>query len=207
MAADSNNLRKTIHIIQRVKTWQLLIVLLLMMFVAATFLRLNNIGMEQRRDAAIKATDPGDARERLYDLQAYAMSHMNADTGTFYLEGLFSHDSQPITEEIQRETGMSASVNARADAICKPLSTGYSKEYQDCMIREITQGGQVVDPLSLPKYPDQSLYRYSFYSPLLSFDFAGVSVIICLVILLIIIARAISLGILKLLLKRYYRGV
>lgn len=205
--ADSNNIRKTIRIVQRVKTWQLVIILLLMLFVAATFLRLNNVGMAQRRDAAVGATDPGDARERLYDLQKYTISHMNADTGIFYLQGLYNRDAKVITDQIQQLTGSSASVNARADAICKPLSTGYSKEYQDCMIREITKDGQVVDPLSMPKYPDGSLYRYSFVSPVLTFDFAGVTVLICFVIIGVIIARAISLAVLKILLKRRYRGI
>lgn len=205
--AEQDNIRKTIHVVQRVKTWQLVIVLLLMVFVAATFMRLNNVGMVQRRDAAIKATDPGDARARLYDLQKYSISHMNADTGVFYLEGLHSRDSQAITEAFQRTTGGTTSVNARADAICKPLSAGYSKEYQDCMIREITRGGQVVDPLSLPTYPDASLYRYSFVSPVLSFDFAGFAVLACLAIIVVIIARAISLVVLKMLLKKRYRGM
>ncbi len=207
MAADSSNIRKTIYMMHRVKTWQLLVILLLMAFVAVTLLRLNNIGMVQRRDAAIKATDPSDARARLADLQAYSMGHMNADTGVFYLEGLFGHDAQVITNEIQQATGTSATVDARADAICKPLSNGYTREYQDCMIREITKGGQVVDPLTLPKYPNQSLYRYSFFSPLLSFDFAGLAVVACFVIALIIVVRSVSLVVLKLLLKHYYRGV
>lgn len=205
--ADSNNIRKTIRIVQRVKTWQLVIILILLAFIAATFLRLNNVGMAQRRDAAMNAIDPGDARERLYDLQRYSIAHMNADTGIFYLEGQFNRDAQMVTEKIQQATGSGPTVNTRADAICKPLSTGYSREYQDCMIREITRGGLVVDPLSLPKYPDKSLYRYSFFSPVLSFDFAGAAVAACIVVVFLIGARAIGLLVLKMLLKRRYRGI
>ncbi len=205
--AESNNIRKKIHIIQRVKTWQLVIVLLLALFVAATFLRLNYVGMAQRLDVAKKATDPGDAHERLYDLQKYSIGHMNADTGVFDMEGLYNRDAQAVTEAIQKAIGVSTGVNARADAICKPLSTGYSKEYQDCMLREITKGGQVVDLQSLPKYPDKSLYRYSFISPVLSFDFAGAAVAICILIMVLIVTRAISLLVLKMLLKRHYRGI
>lgn len=205
--ANPNNIRKTMHIIQRVKTWQLVILLLLMLFVTATLFRLNNVGMVQRRDAAIKATDPIDARARLYDLQKYSLSHMFAETGVFYLEGLYATDSKAVTEQIQQMTGSTTTVNARADAVCKPLSSGYSKEYQDCMIREITKGGQVVDPLSLPQYPDSALYRYSFVSPILSLDFAGAAVVVCIVISLAIVSRAISLLVLKILLKKHYRGI
>ncbi len=206
--AGPNNIRKTISMVQRVKTWQLVLILLIMLFVAATFLRLNNVGMVQRRDAARVATDPKDARERLYDLQKYAISHMNAYTGTFYLEGQYNRDAAVVTEKIKQATvGGSENVNARADALCKPLSTGYSKEYQDCMIREITRGGQVVDLAALPQYPDKSLYRYAFESPLLSFDFAGASVVVCLLIILAIVSRAIGLLVLKMLLKTHYRGM
>lgn len=58
--------------LQQVKTWQLVLVLVLILFVTATFLRLNNIGMIQRRDAVLSADKQGNEdvlRNRLYDLQ------------------------------------------------------------------------------------------------------------------------------------------
>ena len=84
MSSDKARIKKTINSIRRVKTWQLFIVLILMVFVAATFWRLNNVGMEQRRDA-VKAADKSgnldEVQSRLYDLQRYVVAHMNADTG------------------------------------------------------------------------------------------------------------------------------
>ena len=195
---------------KKVKTWQLVLILLLMCFVAATFLRLNNVGMDQRRSAVLAADKNGDSQEtheRLYDLQRYSIAHMNADTGALYLQGQYDRDAKAVTDAIQQQTGGGTSVNARADAICKPLSSGYSKAYQDCMIREITKAGQVADPANVPKYPNPALYRYSFMSPAWSPDFAGFSVLICIILLIIIIVRLISVFVLKILLKRSYRGI
>ena len=209
MEPNKRHLRKTIHSLNRVKTWQLVIILILFAFVAATFLRINNVGMLQRRDAVLAADKNNQAdetRARIYDLQRYSAAHMNADTGVFYLQGQYDRDSQQVLDTIKASTG-GQSVNAKAEAVCHPLFSGYSAAYRDCMVREITKANQVVDPTTLPQLPDTSLYRYSFVSPIISADFAGFSVVICLVLVLIIIMRWISLGFLKLLLKRHYRGI
>ena len=46
--------------LSRVKTWQLVVVALLLTIISATFLRLNNLGMVERRTAVIKADESGD---------------------------------------------------------------------------------------------------------------------------------------------------
>ena len=58
--ADKGRIQKGIKDLQRVKTWQLVVLLVIVGFVAATFLRLNSIGMVQRRDAVITADEKGD---------------------------------------------------------------------------------------------------------------------------------------------------
>src|SRR5688572_18672735 len=87
--------------LQRIKTWQLLILLVLAGFLTATFLRLNNIGMIQRRDAVLIADKEGDAaviQSRLYDLQRYVFEHANANTGQFYLEHQYRRDAQKAVD-------------------------------------------------------------------------------------------------------------
>lgn len=209
MASDKAGIRKTIHNIQRVKTWQLLVILILMVFVAATFWRLNNVSMVQRRDAvksADKNGDEGEVQTRLYDLQRYVVAHMNSDTGVFYLEDQYSRDSQKVIDQNKSVNG-GQTVNEKAEAVCKPQFTHYTYAYTQCMLNEITKANQVADPANLPKMPDMSLYRISYSSPLWSPDFAGFSTLICLVIIVVIIMRAISLIVLKMLLKRHYRGI
>lgn len=209
MSSDKARIKKTISSIRRVKTWQLFVVLILMVFVAATFWRLNNVGMVQRRDAVKAADKSGNVDEvqtRLYDLQRYSVAHMNADTGVFYLEDQYTRDSQKVIDEIKTING-GQTVNEKAEAVCKPQFTHYTYAYTQCMLNEITKANQVADPADFPKVPDMSLYRYSYASPLWSPDFAGFSSLACLVIILVIIARGISLLVLKILLKRHYRGI
>ena len=57
--ANKGKIRHSIQDLQRVKTWQLIILLILVGFVAATFLRLNNIGMVERRAAVMSADQEG----------------------------------------------------------------------------------------------------------------------------------------------------
>ena len=71
MATDKKQVRRSIHQLQAVKTWQLLVLLTMSILVSATFLRLNNIGMVERRDAVVSADKTGnleDIQNRLYDL-------------------------------------------------------------------------------------------------------------------------------------------
>ena len=96
--ADKSRIKQNIKDLQRVKTWQLVVLLIIVGFIAATFLRLNNIGMVQRREAVISADKEGDEEvtiNRLYDLQRYVSSHMNTDLGRgVYLEHGFNRDLQ-----------------------------------------------------------------------------------------------------------------
>lgn len=209
MSPDKRQISKKIYALRLVKTWQLLVLFVLLAFVAATFLRLNNVGMLQRLDAVISADKEGadqtDIRARLFDLQRYVNSHMNTDTGVFYLDGQYERDTQKVLDEINQTTG-GASVNAKAEAICKPQFTHYTYAYTECMLNEILKQ-KVADPTATPKKPNPDLYRHSYVSPLFTWDFAGLSVLLSLAILVIILARGVSLALLKMLLKRHYRGI
>lgn len=209
MSPDKRQISKKIYALRLVKTWQLLVLFVLLAFVAATFLRLNNVGMLQRLDAVISADKEGadqtDIRARLFDLQRYVNSHMNTDTGVFYLAGQYERDTQKVLDEINQTTG-GASVNAKAEAICKPQFTHYTYAYTECMLNEILKQ-KVADPTATPKKPNPDLYRHYYVSPLFTWDFAGLSVLLSLAILVIILARGVSLALLKMLLKRHYRGI
>lgn len=184
-----------------------------MLFVTATLLRLNNVGMSQRRAAVVAADKNGnldDIQARILDLQRFSAAHMNADTGTFYLQEQYNRDVKAATKAAGGDNGQNGenSPYARADAICNPRYPvhGYSKAYQDCILAELGKEGQVVDPASI-KTPSPALYQYSFISPLWSPDFAGFASLICLLIILAIGVRLVALGVLHLLLKRKFKGI
>lgn len=212
--ADKRQVRKSIRQLQRIKTWQLLVLLLLMCFVAATFLRLNNIGMAERREAVLAAdkstAEPFDSsvtQNRLYDLQRYVAAHMNTETGPFYLEGQYRRDAQKIVDIAKQNSNSGVNINAEAEAVCRPRFDAWSPAYVQCFADELAKYPPSPDPVQNVTLPSTELYRYSFSAPIWSPDFAGWSVVICIVIIVMIIVRLLGLLVLQMMLKRHYRGI
>lgn len=206
---DKRRVRKSLKQIQRIKTWQLVVLLILNVFVSATLLRLNNVGMLQRREAvhaADKQGSPEDTRARLYDLQRYAAAHMNASTGRVYLQDKYNRDAQAAIAAATNSSIQGQTVYNDAEAVCKPQYHGWSTAYMQCFLAELEKN-PTSEKLPDPVMPVPELYRYEFLSPVWSPDFAGWSVVLLCVIVLMIIARLTSVIILRLLLRRHYRGV
>lgn len=209
--ADNRRVKKSIKQLQRIKTWQLLILLILMVFVSATFLRLNNIGMVQRREAVLQADKAGDDEtmtDRLYDLQRYTVGHMNASTGTFYLEDQYKRAVKQTVDDAKQSNDSQPNYLAMADAICRPQFSDYTQAYTQCVHDEQEKfKPNSIESTTTVSLPSASLYEFSYLSPLWSPDFAGWAVLVCLVIVIMIVARLISLAILQVLVKRHYRGI
>ena len=207
--ADKRQVRRSIRQLQRVKTWQLVVLLIIVGFIAATFLRLNNIGMIERRNAVMAADKEGDPlmiQNRLYDLQRYVSSHMNADMGSIYLENQYKRDSQRLIDEAGSDNNPNGNIYKKAQDTCAPRFSGYSQAYLQCTVNYLAQYSPAGNPASTVTLPKADTYRHSFASPLWSADFAGWSVLGCLLILLMIVGRLIGLGVLRLMLKSRYRG-
>lgn len=208
--------KKKLHWLQRAKTWQLILVFILLCFVSATFLRLNNIGMVQRREAVLAADEQGDSeviRDRLYNLQRYSSSRMNASTGTFYLENTYYRDAERIKDQAQRDSGPADNIYAQIDEeICGPQARANNWRWPDprytaCIVEQLEQHPEAEGFDTEVDLPSSDMYRHSFISPLWSPDFAGFSVLATGLLLLLIIARGIGIIILKLLLRRHYKSV
>lgn len=138
---DKGRVRKGIKDLQRVKTWQLIVLLIIAGFIAATFLRLNNIGMVERRAAVISADEEGDddvTVQRLYDLQRYVTAHMNTNLGQgVYLEASYKRDSRAVLDAASEDSNPNGNIYKKARDICDPQFGGYSTAYQQCFLREI----------------------------------------------------------------------
>jgi hypothetical protein len=190
--------------LQYVKTWQLVVLLVLVGFVAATFLRLNNIGMVERRDAVLAADKDGDAsvtQTRLYDLQRYVSAHMNADMGSIYLENQYKRDSQKIIDAASADSNPNGNIYKKAQEVCAPRFHGYSQAYLQCTLDYLSSVSPANNPTSSVVLPRADTYRHSFVSPLWSPDFAGWTVLIGVLIVVMIIARMIGLITLRTILK------
>ncbi len=205
--ANKKHVKRSLGQLQRIKTWQLVIILILFGFVSATFLRLNNIGMVQRREAVYTADKVGDnatTQNRLYDLQRYVSSHMNTDMGKVTLTATYNRDKQALIEK--QSNGPNGNIYVKAQQVCAPRYHSWSPAYVQCTVNELAKypsGESLNDTVNLPSGP----YMYSFASPLWSPDFAGWSMLVCVVILIMIFARFVGVVILRLMLRRHYKSI
>ena len=207
--ADKRHIKQGIHWLQRIKTWQLLLVLIVMLLITATFLRLNNIGMIERRNAVISADKVGNSevtQARLFDLQRYSASHMNADSGVVYLVEQYDRDTKKAIAAASSADG-GDNINAKADATCKAQHAGYSQAYVQCFAAELAKYPSGMNAPDKASLPSSELYRHSFSSPIWSPDFAGFGMVISIVITLVILARLLSLVLLRALLHRHYSSI
>lgn len=211
------DLRQAVRQVERVKTWQLVVVLIMVGFVAATFLRLNNIGMIERREAVIVADEQGDKvqlERRLYDLQRHVSSHMNTDPGRIALDHTYQRDNEQLKQQFAQASDENphGNVYRLAADVCDPIGQAQGWRWPDprytaCINSELEKypaASELKDQFKpLPTAP----YYHTFVSPLWTPDFAGWSVVAFGVVLLVIIGRLAALGVLRLLLARQYRRV
>jgi len=207
---DKKQARRSLKDLQRVKTWQLVVLLLLAGFIAATFLRLNNIGMVERRTAVMNADESGDQEviiQRLSALQRYVSSHMNTDLGRgVYLESSYNRDVTLWQTKQYGDSNPNGNIYQKAQEVCAPRFSGYSAEYLRCTTDELAKYPAAEGPSDGSGKPVQDTYVHSFASPSWSPDFAGWSLVLCAVIALLIVVRLLALGVLKLLLRKHYRN-
>lgn len=212
--ADKRDVRRKIKRLEHVKTWQLLILLILAALLTATFLRLNNVGMVERRQGVLSADQAGnleDMQNRLYDLQRYTSSHMNANTGRIALDYQYQRDSQKAKEAAEGNN-QNGNVYRKAAEVCDPIGRAQGWRWPDpryisCIDSELSKYPAGTDPASGIQLPSVNLYYHSFESPIWSADFAGFSLLICVFIILVIIIRLITLLVLRIALKRHYQSV
>ena len=99
---DKRSVKQKINRLRRLKTWQLVVILVFMMLMSATFLRLNNIGMVQRQKAVEQADKQGDmqaVQDRLYDLRRYVSDHMNTSGARIYLHEKYNRDKAELIKK------------------------------------------------------------------------------------------------------------
>ena len=199
----------------RVRTWQLVVIVLLLTIVSATLLRLNNLGMVERRTAVIKADEKGDKTEikqSLVELQHFMSSHMNTKmNGGVYLSKSYERDRGAALEAAGNASNPQAAVYQQASVECRAKWQGgvdsFRNDYVQCVIDRVSALGSSGDPTANVKLPLVDNYRYDFSSPVLSFDAAGLLVILTGVTLGAIVVRVVSSLILSLVVRRHYQAL
>lgn len=167
--------------------------------------------MVERRTAVTAADEVGNETEtikRLYDLQQYVSAHMNTDLGKgVYLESTYQRDSQELLNQASGDQNPNGNIFKKAQEVCAPKFNHYSTAYLQCTIGELNKYPAATELIQNVKLPPTSAYLHDYESPVWSPDFAGWSVVACVVLVLMIIVRLVSLGILKILVQRHYRSV
>src|SRR5690606_37227471 len=145
---------------------------------------------------------------RLYDLQRYVSSHMNTDLGKGVpLEHSYNRDLQTWQESLYGVASTGENIYKKAQEICAPQLSSYCNAYLLCTTSELAKYPAASEQVDTDTKPHPEAYIHSFSSPVRSPDFAGWSILLGGVVILMILIRLISLGVLRLLLSRHYKRI
>lgn len=224
----SNHIRQTLRNFGAVRNWQLILILIPLVFVTATLLRLDHIRMTELRSAVIQAdADNNDQalESALTELQDFVFSHIVVNvvenngvqsivfgTGPFYLEQQYLRAANAAIEAAESELANDANPNgniyAAVSAICRPLAieNGWawnSPGYLDCWTTELAKypASDNLDSALTASIPSTELYRRNYASPLWAPTWSGFAILACLIIILVVIIRMVIWVILQLALQ------
>ena len=216
MAIDKKKTKFRIKRLSQIKTWQLVILLIMSGFISATFLRLNNVGMVERRESVENADKAGDIvnlQQRLYDLQRYVSTHMNADPGKIALDHtykqMYDRKLKEFEEEIKNQSNNDTVSKVRAVCDARARQGGYGRattqadpRYVSCINEEWEKYPAAKVANLQFEAPSTEPYYHTFVSPIWSADYAGWSLLVTIFIAMIIVMRLVVLEVLKLILRR-----
>jgi hypothetical protein len=185
-----------------------------MLPVVLSLLRLDNVGMIQRRDAVEVADETGDEevlKLRLTELQNYVFTHMNASTGAFYLDKQYERDATAVLERAgqdiaNNDSNPNGNVYRRASDVCDPqFNVKYSQAHIACMMRELENypAMEEIRDTALADLPDTELYRREYVSPFFTFGLTGVTIALIAILGVVIITRLLIYLTLRLMLIFY----
>lgn len=208
-------LQSALRILTAIKVWQLLLILVLAVVLSASLLRLNNLGMIERREAVKAADESGDSQElrnTLVELQRYVSSHMNTSLGPngFYLVKTFERDRAAAMEAALDDSNPNSSVHERASIECRSRFQGgvdsFRNDYVQCVIDQVEQmsSGEEPDSMYLPK---PELYKVNFAPPLWSPDPAGFSVLLSVLITVVIIIKVLTQIVIRQIIKHRFKTI
>lgn len=212
---DKRRLKQWLNRVRKLHTWQLIIILLLGLIVSMTLLRLNNLGMVERRTAVIAADEKGDREElrrTIVELQRYVTKHMNTSLENgFFLAKTYERDRDAALEAAGEATNPQSAVYQQASIDCRSRFQGgresFRNDYVQCVIDRVSTLSAQADTEQALKLPKADAYKVTFSSPLWTPDLAGLAVAFCVLITLVIIGRLGLLVALRLMLRQHYRSI
>lgn len=204
--------------VPKIKTWQLVVALLPLLFIDATLLRVDHVRMTELRGAVLEADknedDEGIART-LDELRRFVFSHIVINivddngvqkvtfgTGPFYLEHQYIRAANKALKEAEENIASDSNPNGNiykmASEVCQPqaIANGWSwndANYINCMVGEIQKypASDELNDTIAANLPSTELYRKEYSSPLWAPTLTGFMLLITLVIIVVIFIRVI----------------
>lgn len=209
------SLRKSLKQAARIKTWQLILILIPLLFITATLLRFDHIKMTELKTAVLEADAAGNDEETskaLEELKTYTFSHIIINvvekngsekitfgTGPFYLENGYLRKTAAVLEEAEKnasDQNPNGNVYAAAMSVCQPQAqrNGWAwnnPDYINCYMTEINKypATERIEDTVAVSLPSTELYRYNFASPLWAPTPAGFMLLLCAFLILLILVK------------------
>lgn len=211
--------------IPKIKTWQLLVVLVPLLFLDATLLRMDHIRMTELRDAVLAADEADDDEgiaKGLEELKKFVFSNIVVNivddngmqkvtfgTGPFYLEHQYARAAnatlKKAEEEMTSDNNPNGNIYALASQVCQPqaIASGWAwndARYINCMMTEIQKypAADNIQDKIIARVPSTELYRKNYASPVFVLSLSGVFLLITFVIVVVIFIRGICWLVLRL---------
>lgn len=204
---NKRHLHHWFTVLKRVKTWQLLVLLVILTSASAFFLRQNNLQMVTLRNLVIKADEDNvDIDKALINLQHYVAAHMNTNLGDgVALQHSYERAYTAAVDAAADSTNPQAAIYTQVELECRPIyqSTHSFPAYTSCAHDKLAQLTPGQDPLANIKTPSSDLYVFNFASPLWSPDVAGFTVVLTIVVALVLIFKSITYLILRAILRSH----
>lgn len=200
---------KTIHHylgeVRDLKTWQLVVIAIILSAVTVGLLRNNSITAVQMFREVKQADEQNeDVYKELRELQRYVSNHMNTHMERITLEGEYARDYQAALEEFAGSGGVNQNANYQAaqDACASLQDAAGYVAYVRCVEDRLAQAAPGENPELEADLPQPERYQYSFVSPAWSADAAGLTLLLTGAIWCFIILKIVLELILKALLRR-----
>ena len=209
----------------KIKTWMLLILLVFLLFLDATFLRLNHVRMTELRDAVMAADDANDdagIAAGLVSLKEFVFSNtviniveengeqvVSFGTGPFYLEHQYLRAAQAALADAEAKLSGDSNPNGNiygmAGDTCKALAlqngwTWDNANFINCMMTEINKYPAAADiqDTIIAALPSTELYRHNYASPVWTPSFLGWLLVVTGVVIVVIFIRFLIFLVLRL---------
>lgn len=211
--------------VRPLKTWQLLLILVPILFITATMFRFDHIKMATLKDAVL-AADLEENDEKiniaLIALKKFTFSHIVINvvddngnqklifgTGPFYLEKQYIRAATVALEKakanLANDTNPHGNIYSLAANTCRipAIKNGWAwnnPKYINCMLTEINKypATNNLESQIVASLPSTELYRHNYASPIWAFSLSGCLIILIFLIVVVIFIRFIVWLILRL---------